>query len=195
MASRTEVANLALGIIGRAVIPSIDDPGPTATTLRQFENQARLDALALAPWTDATYWLELARRLETPPDYAYWYAKPSRCVRVWRASTGNEAFRVERDRIACSEATLQIYATIDPGDFSTFGQALTKACAHTWASLVARPLGVSFEEKTDLDQRFMLGALPELRALDGQQNPSANFDGYDALSASWIEAAFRSDQP
>ena len=90
MASKVDICNKALLLLGQDAIMSINDNSPRARVCFQ-EFESALDAtLRSYPWPFATRRASLARLQETPEfGYSYYYAIPADCLRIIELSTNS----------------------------------------------------------------------------------------------------------
>ncbi|WP_417834756.1 hypothetical protein [Thalassospira xiamenensis] len=147
MASETEIANIAMQLIGDQPITSIDEDSDRARLAKAYFRGAMDRALAAHPWRWALMRKVLPAAAEAPAfGYTYKYLIPADCIRVfWVGKEGMElspSQRWERDNdyiMTDVEAPLQVkftcrrtsYANMDQYLADVVGAALALAMAQT----------------------------------------------------------------
>lgn len=143
MASRTEIANLALGALGTARITDIDQHSPGALAVRDAWSVALGVALRMNPWSFAIKRSNLTAELAPPMfGYAKAFRLPSDYVRMVEvngelAGTRGAAYTIEGRSVLTSAEACQIrYVRMleeveiwDPCFVQAFGFALAEAIA------------------------------------------------------------------
>ena len=94
MASKVDICNRALLLLGQKAIMSINDDSPRARTCFQEFESAFEATLRSYPWPFAVQRANLARLQETPVfGYKYYYALPADCLKIIELSTSlNNSF-------------------------------------------------------------------------------------------------------
>lgn len=84
MPSETEIANIAMQLIGEQPITSLDEDSDRARLAKAYFRGAVDRALAAHSWTWAKKRALLAEATETPAfGYSYQYLLPADCLRIW----------------------------------------------------------------------------------------------------------------
>lgn len=84
MSSETEIANIAMQLIGEQPITSLDEDSDRARLAKSYFRGAVDRALAAHSWTWARKRVLLSDATETPVfGYSYQYLLPADCLRVW----------------------------------------------------------------------------------------------------------------
>ena len=87
MASREEICNEALGLIGEGPIVSIEDTETKAIKCNQFWAATRDACLRIWPWSFAVRRALLSPNATAPAfGYSYAYRKPANCLRLWQVT-------------------------------------------------------------------------------------------------------------
>lgn len=153
MASRVQVANTALGLIGsKARIQDMDERSPEARYASLFFDDALADTLHDHPWKFATRVKTLAL-LDEPPtqlNWSYQYAYPTclRVVRILPEATENvrQPFDVrlhEEDEVKVIWTNVQTAAAeiiVSVTDLNLWGRAALRALSWRLAAYLAMPV-------------------------------------------------------
>lgn len=109
MASKVDIANMALLKLGQPAIMSLDDNSHQAKLLTQEFNSALEATLRAYPWPFATRRIELARALDKPPfGFGYYYTIPADSVRIIDIHTDGFNYQIEGNQIATSSEKVAI---------------------------------------------------------------------------------------
>ena len=71
MATKTEIANMALALIGARPVENITEQSSSADIINQIYEMTRKSVLESHAWTFATTTQELVATSNTPPDWSY----------------------------------------------------------------------------------------------------------------------------
>jgi len=177
MASRTDIANLALTRLEVETVDNIDTAdGLAARTLKRAWDVQRDLALAAHPWNFATTWwrnLPAKPADQNPsPYHARAFDKPNDCLRVLRIGVDprrGERFKVAEGLIVTNAAApLTIYGIkriTDPGRYDTwFVEYFSARLAWT----CGKPLNAS-EALRQAAKQDALRILSDAQSLDGQE--------------------------
>ncbi len=109
MASKTDIANMALLKLGQPAIMSMEDNSHQARLCAQ-EFGAALEAILRAyPWPFAIRRKELNRMIDKPPfGPRYYYQIPADSVRVIEWHTESFPYQVEGDKVLCNAERVAI---------------------------------------------------------------------------------------
>lgn len=100
MASKTDICNAAMTLLGQPPIQDITDVlNVNANRCNQFWEMARDAVLEDFPWHFATRRIQLALSDYTPPgeEYEYAFALPSDCLKVQNLNDEDIAYTIETD--------------------------------------------------------------------------------------------------
>jgi hypothetical protein len=148
-ATPTDIANLALILIGEQPIMSIDTPtdkqGRTCKAMFEFAKRA---AFTAHPWGCLVKRELLPKTGSTPKfEFENEYRLPSDCLRLFQiidpltGQTTNETFKVEGDTILTNMgAPLQIRYIKDTSDFSSLPPHVYDVLVHTLALRITLPI-------------------------------------------------------
>lgn len=87
MASKVEIANLALSHVRAQTITSMEEASQAARECSRFYHVCKDLVLSEAPWKFATRWDRLPQFVNTTEGWKYAYQLPSDFLRVWRIRT------------------------------------------------------------------------------------------------------------
>lgn len=187
MATKTEIANISLGLIGANLVTDVDaDDSDEARAVRVQYEGAKLATLEAQEWSFAIRRFEPVENV-TPPLYGWGRAFdiPPDIIRVLTVDRNNKAFLIneaglqpeqanwdyENGQILCNEEIIYargITQDVDEGDFSpTFVQAF----AARIAMMVALPLTQSNQIYMDMGGLYA-GFIKEAKTRDGMQGRS-----------------------
>lgn len=154
---KVAIGNQALANLGQRPIQTFDQPGVSAESCRLRYDEARLQALAGAPWGFATSWVQGQQLLIEPkPGYSCAFAYPSEALQVFFIAHDPDiedapGFAVT-DRpdgggkiISTNEAAPVFVYTRDKEDVTTFDQEFIQALAWLLASKIAMPITKSIK--------------------------------------------------
>jgi hypothetical protein len=186
MASKADIFNAALGLLGEKAVVDPDGTEVPAVKLRKVYAVALDSAIRAHPWNFAM------RRAQITPDtaapafgFATSYTLPSDpfCVRAWRADTDGQPWKVEgRSLLTDYEGTLNLEFIARVTDASAFDPDFVLAFAHVLAALACYDVtgngarGAQLLETSILRQR-------EARSTDGQEGTPDEPDESQFLTA------------
>lgn len=185
MASKVEIANLALGIIGEEPITSFSDDDKAARTVNLWYDPVRRSLLRNHPWNFAVKRAALAQLTETPAfGYDHQYALPSDFLRLLNLNDEDKEYEIEAGNLlsdADSVSIRYIYNATDPNDFDTL---FYMAFAAALAIPIAMPI-TNDKEQVQLAQNIFDKRMADARSVDGMEN------GPDQIEADeWLNARF-----
>lgn len=170
MASKTAIANAALGKIGGSTIGNIVEKSETALRVRNRWDSLRDGLLADHPWNFAIGRAQPAK-LPTAPAFGFTaaYRKPVDCIRVWTVDSERKRWAVEGEEILFDGGSVcnvvYIKKIVDPEKWSAgFTEAFVASLAVElggWAELSGAKLQVLQEQAQK--------ALRAARSIDGQE--------------------------
>lgn len=160
--TKTALANIALGHIGKAPISDIDERSPEAQTVKQHWDLARDELLRQKAWKFATKRATLAALSATPEfEWAYAWQLPSDYIRAIefngrQAGTGEAGFDVEGTSLltndACAKlkyvARIEQVSAWDAGFCAAFALLLAAAVAPSISS--AQGLGANLRQRGEM---------------------------------------------
>lgn len=197
MATRTEIANLALSMLGsKATIQDIDDDNSVeARQARLHYDQALKRVLAASAWTFSTTWATSALHASDPPgDWTYMYAMPADALKILgvvdtagrvRAPVpftramynGQQVLLTDHE----SPVWRYIFVNEDP---VTYSPEFIDALVASLAARLAMPLTRKRELAKDASDQYEL-AVRRASAADANEN---NQNGEDEYKPEWHEA-------
>lgn len=178
MASLTEIANLALAMVGDERVTSLEtDTSKEGRVCNEFMGQVRDECLVHHPWNFAKRRVGLAALTTTPAfQWSYQYQVPSDCLRVLSIESDDphEPWEREGDLILCNlEAPLNIQYIRRHTDSGHWAPLFVRLVAATLAERLAIPLSASKEQaariNAELDNARRLAR--QVDAAEGTPNP------------------------
>jgi hypothetical protein len=148
-ATRTDIANLALILIGEQPIMDIENPtdkqGRTCKAMFDFAKQAAFNE---HPWACLLKRTALAADAVLPAfEFDYSFTLPSDCIRLYRIldpESGDpieEKYKVEGNKVLCSyDAPLYIQYVADTDNFGLLHPHVYDVLAHTLAERISIPV-------------------------------------------------------
>lgn len=183
MASKTEVANVALAMLGANPLTDVDtEQSVIARRIRQVYNTLRDDALRAHPWNFAIKRIALTK-LDTAPafGFAYYYAKPSDYLRAIQGESKSDKFKVEGQYIASDVDGLKIQYIARVEEEAYWDSNFVAAFAQNIASAIAYP--VTDSRTLGKDMYDLYGErLSMAKAIDAQEGVQDELD-----DGQWLE--------
>lgn len=171
--TKTELANIALGHLGSALIQSLDENSPSAQHCRRMWDFVRDGLLRQKDWNFALDRATLSRLQVDPPfGYNAAYQLPSTCLRVveWNgqeAGTGEAQFDIESKMLLCNvegdedtpRAELRFIRRVDNvNDWdASFNEAFSYKLAAAIAPAISTSAGLA-DSMNKLGEQVMLRA-------------------------------------
>ena len=156
MASRVEIVNMALALIGADSIMDMTDEIESARKANAMYTIVRDEVLRSHPWAFATKRASLAALAAAPAyEYQYQYEVPIDCLRVLAVSEDTdgdtvEEYEKEGNCILSDSGTIYIKYTARITDEGLFDALFTSAFSIRLASALAFPLADSAKTAEDL---------------------------------------------
>lgn len=162
MASTTDVANMALTLLGERPITSLDDRGAPAVFCKNNLSIAVDEMLRACPWRSFIQRKELSALGTTPAfGYEYEYQLPSETMRVLEVQVNEiqlssyDEWTIEDSKILShSEGPLQIRYMKHDLDVNNWDKLFFSAVAHRLAVLVAEPITNSASKRQQCDAMY-----------------------------------------
>lgn len=160
------ICNMALANLGQRPIQSINQPGVSAESCRLRYDEARVEALAGAPWNFASTWIAGVALAITPkPNYSYCFGYPAGALKVFYIvhpdDTDAPDFEVN-DRpdglgkmISTNEEAPVFVITRDREDVTTFDQEFVQAFSWLLASKIAMPITKNVKIQDKAENRWL----------------------------------------
>jgi hypothetical protein len=180
MASKVEIANTALSIIGEQPITSFSDDSRSARVVNQRYDTARRAVLRDHPWNSAKSRTRLAALTQSPEfGWQRQFQLPSdwlRIVRINGAHPRYARFEIEGERVLTDMgAPLHLIYVRDEKDTSKYDALLTEAFAARLASEIAMPITQSRQNRNDAWSLYK-EKLQDARSVDAMDEPGEVFD-------------------
>lgn len=152
--NRTDICNMALSIVTRTRINSLDEDSEEAKECKIYYEHSRRRLLRLNTWGFARRETKLALLAETVPGWKYCYGYPEECLSVTFVFDENHARKKEMERqdfhITIVEGNFPVIGTDvkdawaeyihDVKDPDMFSEEFTEALVRTMAANLAVPL-------------------------------------------------------
>lgn len=186
MASQTEICNLSLTYLGEERISKITDPAEPARKLNALWVASVKALLEMHPWNFATKRATLGQLLEVPDHkYSFFFQLPSDCIRVIRLNDRDAEYRVEGNRIATDESTVEIEYIAYISDSSKYPPLFVEALAAKLGYELA--LSITSDDGTwDRMEKLLTLKLSKATFSDSQQGTPAPL-----VRNRWIEERSR----
>lgn len=176
----TEVANIALGLVGNDRIGALTDQTNPARTINTFYNFARSQVLLHGVWNFATANATLSK-LPTcsNPEFESEFQLPADCAKVQKINNSSAyKFRVEGDRLFCDLSEANIKYTKDITNAGYFSPEFVEAFATKLAALICFRLTQNQTRTNALINEYEQIILPRSRTNDAQES---NGDEYEVI--------------
>lgn len=189
MPSVTEVANIALALLGEKQIASIDDDTTPADLLSAHQEQVFKEVQSSYRWQELIAAAALTASETLHADGSYLYPLPADCLRVldvWMSSgvPVSVEYRLEDDNVVSLYASPYVtylrYLSA-PGSWSPL---LTRCVAYVWALRVGLTLTGNAALVQALRREYEVVVLPECRRLQSY----AERDMYKPDRYGWNQA-------
>ena len=172
MTSQTEIANLALSVLGEAPIFDLEQNSPSARACKRHFESTRDALLRHHRWNFAIKRAILSRLEEDPPfGFAFAYQLPNDCLRVLelngkQAGTSNSDFEIEGDRLLTNAEVAMVRYTGQVTDANLFDSLFLEAMSYKLAAAVAMEVTGSMTKKQASEQQFRQLALVDATFVD-----------------------------
>jgi len=164
------VVNESLGQLGKAPIVSLEDLDTTSVLCKQYFPSLLHTMLREHRWNFAYKRIALAQDPTAPlSGFAYSYALPPECVRVFTLNSSEEvAWKIEQRKLLTDEsaATIEYIAYVD--DPNIWDGMFRQAYVTLLASRLCGPLTGNDKKMVSLYQLYQL-QLSDAKAVDGQE--------------------------
>ncbi|MFA5525972.1 MAG: hypothetical protein WC992_04015 [Acholeplasmataceae bacterium] len=189
MATATDIANLALDLLGEAPIADLDGTGSVPGVLERNRESVWREAQASFPWPALLRQDEV--EAEDSLDGYSRYAVPDDCLRVLgvEGPYGPLEYRLENGFILCPAAQgVRVHYLAYCEDPDAWGVQLTRAIVIQWAIRVCFALTQNPNIKQALLQEYQAIVRPETRRLASYGGQSV---GQRKQQGRWYRARFR----
>lgn len=150
--SKVQIANLTLTYLSANRITDFTDSSESARTVNAIYAPSLEGLLEEHPWNFATSRKTLGLLDDTPAHtYSYFFQLPSDFIRVVRINENDDPdYRVEGDRIATNESSIDLEYIKNETDVSKFSRTFVEALA----ARMARDMTYSVTETASLVERM-----------------------------------------
>lgn len=165
--NKVRICNMALRNIGLPPINSLEESGRNPKACKESYDEARVEALAAAPWGFATIWRTgVPLAIDPLPGWSYVFAYPSDFLRVHyiipTTRGDNPPAMKVTDRpdqagklIHTNEAAPVFLGTRDKEDVTTFDVEFVRALSWHLSSKIAMPCTKNLKLQQSASQQFM----------------------------------------
>lgn len=170
MASKTQIANLALNVLGEPPILDLSEDNKAGRVMNLLFDDARDAVLRLHPWNFATKRAVLAKSTAAPTfGFTSLFILPADYLRLMRLNDGKDQYQIEADGLltSVSEANLRYIARIE--DTAKFDPLFVQCLAAFLASEAAMTITNSQTMEDRATEKFR-EKLQEARSVDGMEN-------------------------
>lgn len=174
----TEVANIALGLVGNDRIGALTDQTNPARVISTFYDFSRTQTLLDGVWNFATANATLSKMPTcSNPEYEAEFQLPPSCLKVQKINNGsNRNFVVEGDKLFCDLPDVSIKYTKDITNAGLFSHEFVGAMAVNLASMICWRLTQNQTRTDRLKSEYVDLVLPKARTNDAQER---NGDEYE----------------
>lgn len=184
MASKIDIANLALTSIGADRIETLDEDSETARKVNSIYERLLKSMLRSHFWNFATKEIVLSRLVETPllDDYTYIFQLPSDYIRLRKVSIYPDSYKIKGRRIYCNSDSLSIeYVSFndDPNEYDAL-------FVDAFATRIAAELCFSITKNATLTQNKWIEFKEKYTksiSVDGQEETPDSID-----ASSWVNS-------
>ncbi len=214
MATNVDIGNMALSRLGtRATIAALSENSTEARAINQWYETIRDDLLGMIDWNFSRVSQALASSGTPPARWAYSYAYPSDCLKIWRLDFGGWywsrwngvaiPFEIASDGtnqfLLCNDAIVSAVYGQRVTDPSRFSAAFVLAFADCLAAAVALPI----TQKADLAERLARHAQDRVeKAMTDSANEESTTQrfqvaeslavrGYEDAPLAWLNGGWR----
>jgi len=170
MASKIEIANMALGLVGADPILAVDNSTQAGRVVNLFYDTCKKAVLREHAWNFATRRVALVEFGSTPAfQWDKYFVLPVDCIRVLQLNETNDSFHIEGSLLACDQVSASIEYTYNvlEGDFDPM---FTEAFAYALAAHMAIALSKSPQLSREIREIYETVILPAARTVSSQES-------------------------
>lgn len=176
MASKVEIANIALNTIGEDPITAFTDDDKAARVINLRYESVRRAVLRAHPWNCVIARSSLAQDTATPDfGFDYQYSLPSDFLRVVRLSDPNIHYRIEGKKLLTDASTVNLIYIKNETDVTKYDALLYEAVAARLAQEIAMPI-TNDKEMVDMANSLYESKLAEARSIDAMEEGPFQFE-------------------
>lgn len=191
MATQVEICNSALTQIGATTIESFTENSKNAEVCKQRYHPIKHAVLRSHPWNFAVTRVKLSPNTSNPAfGFSNEFSLPRNCLRVLNLSKLDIPHRVEKDKILCDEATLEIMYVSDASE-NMFDGLFEEALIAKIAADICYPI-VGSVSLADYFRSVYEEKLKEARFVDATEGTPASIDSVSAAGALEADVFIRS---
>lgn len=182
MATKIQICNQALRLLGVARITALTDSNEQARVLTDVYDAIRDEVLSAHPWNFAIKRDALVELADAPEfDWEHAFQLPTDCLRVIKMEDDTKFVR-EADQLLTDEATAKIQYIARITDTSLYTPAFVTTLAARLATEIAYPLTNSATASTEM-YKLYLEKLRTAKGIDAQEGTPQKEE-----SLSWEES-------
>tara|TARA_R100001443_G_scaffold87921_1_gene94442 strand:- start:183 stop:770 length:588 start_codon:yes stop_codon:yes gene_type:complete len=186
MASKVEICNSALNMLGANNITDITEDSKNARLLNQRYDPVRDAVFRSHAWNCLIKRVELAADTDTPShEYTYQYTLPADCLRVLKVGGHHDgsssdldngtAFKVEGRKILSDESTMHLIYISKITDVNEYDTLLQETIAARLAAELCYAVTSSTSLATQMNELYR-DKLREARHVDASEGTADNLD-------------------
>ena len=192
MATKTDIADLALGLLGEFQINSLTEGTKQARLCNRFIDQCILEELRSHNWKSVTKRATLAQLTDTPAfEYDNYYQLPVDFLKIVRVNDGIEydRYAIEGDRLLSSDDNINLIYIANPladpnqGGVGKLDPLCIEAIYYRLAIKIAIPLTDDTRLRDELRGYYLREVVPNARYMDSIENDERIPD-----DSGWINA-------
>ena len=174
MATKIDIANMALRRIGETGIESFDEQSDNAKVLGDFYDNDRKAVLREYPWSFAVKTQELTATTNTPPDWSYEFALPADILYlISPAEAGrdfsDDLYEIRGTSLYTDVSELTVRYVYDITDTAKFDSLFVTAFSFLLASDIAMPRTGDPSIQANMASGYF-NAITKARGMSGAEN-------------------------
>ena len=182
-ASKVNIANLGLTLLGNPPILDLDEDNDRARVMNRFYPDMRREVLGEGEWSFAVKRVALVATTSPIWWFSTAFALPADCIRVLNIDGSQfDEWQVEGQTIVCFRTSLSIRYIFDNDDPTTYGPGFITSLGHRLAAAAAFPLTNSTETARDMF-RLYEKIVQAQKTVDSMQGQTPRFDVTELESA------------
>ncbi len=182
-ASKVNIANLGLTLLGNPPILDLDEDNDRARVMNRLYPDMRREVLGEGEWAFAIKRGVLPATTSPIWWFSTAFALPADCIRVLNIDGSQfDEWQVEGQTIVCFRTSLSIRYIFDNDDPTTYGPGFITSLGHRLAAAAAFPLTNSTETARDMF-RLYEKIVQAQKTVDSMQGQTPRFDVTELESA------------
>ena len=186
MATKTDVANLALGLLGEFQITSLTEQTKQARLCNRFINQVVDEELRSHPWNGATKRVKLSMLTKVPAfGFTKTFQLPSDILRIELVNDGldYDQYKIEGNELLTDDSVINLIYIYRPDDLGLLDPLCIESIYYRLAVKIAIPLTDSPELRSEIKRDYEALVTKNARYVDATES---NFRMIE--DSGWINA-------